>query len=269
MDKPSVFAFSNYLNFFNSWIKASDEQWGLLTKVAKAIGCQRPYLSKVLAGGAHLTSAQGYGLAKFCGLNNDETEYFLGLLEIERASTAEYREYWKRKNQELKRRHENLSSKVKRDLTELHEKSMLYYSSWYWTAIHMLTSIPEFQTEAAMSERLQLSTMQVRQVLQTLLEWGYVEKSGNRWKYLSSEQHVPKNSPLVLFHHQNWRNRAMNDAQMPGEDSVHFTVVQSLSRGDYEKVKQIVIDAIQSIIDTAGPSKEEEMMSFTCDLFKP
>ena len=57
----------------------------------------RPYLSKVLAEEAHLTSSQLYALTLYWKLTEPETEFLMRLLDIEKASQAEYREYLREK----------------------------------------------------------------------------------------------------------------------------------------------------------------------------
>jgi hypothetical protein len=62
---------------------------------------------------------------------------------------------------------------------------------------------------------------------------------------------------------------AILDAQNSSNDSVHFTVVQSFSRSDYEQIKQLLLDFIERAARLAGPSNEEEIICLSCDLFKP
>lgn len=269
MKNENVFAFSAYKKFIQSRVESDPNRWGLLTKLSEAAGCQRPYLSRVLSQEAHLTPAQIFGIARFWKLSEDETEFLLGLLEIERAGSSAYRDYWKKKNAELKRRQENLARVVDRESAINDEKNLIYYSSWSWTAVHILTSVPEFRTEKAIAERLSLPAHQVRSILMTLESWGAVKKTGHRWEYGAREQHISKNSPLAVFHHTNWRQKAMVDAQQMNPESVHYSVVQSLSRDDFEHIKSLVLDLIKKSSSIAGPSAPERLMAFTCDFFEP
>jgi uncharacterized protein (TIGR02147 family) len=269
MTPISVFAHRDYRSFLRTLIKAQPESWGLIAKMAKAAQCQRPYLSKVLKDEAQLTPSQAYGLARFWRLNSTETEYFLSLLEEERAGSLEYREYIQRKASTLKKEQEDLAKRVNRKSATIESEQMNYYSAWYWTAIHILVSIPEYQTVGAICQRLSVSSHLVENVLKRLEQDGFVRNRSGKWQFQAHESHVSKTSPLVVFHHSNWRQRAILDAQDPGNDSIHFTVVQSVSRDDYEQIKQLVLDFIERSARIAGPSKEEEMMCLSCDLFRP
>jgi hypothetical protein len=64
-------------------------------------------------------------------------------------------------------------------------------------------------------------------------------------------------SPLSIFHHNNWRQQAMQDAQRRNPGSIHYSVVQSLSRDDYERVKEVILECIQKTAAISGPSREE------------
>lgn len=269
MNSPVVFAFKDYKAYIKAQIASHETSWGLLTRLAKAAGCQRPYLSRVLAGEAHLTAAQVFGLANFWNLPEEEREYFLGLLELEKSGSAAYREYWKKKLSEAKSRHENISQLVNRKIATETEKDLLYYSAWYWTAIHILVSIPEFRSETKIAEKLNLPASQIREILMKLESWGAVQRDGRGWAFKAREQHIPKDSPLVSFHHNNWRQQAILSSQKARLEAVHYTVVQSVSRQDFEKIKQMILQLIQKTAEIAGPSKEEQLMCLTCDFFEP
>lgn len=269
MSVMKIFGFKDYKAFIKHRIDEDENQWGLMTKLAKAAGCQRPYLSRVLSDEVHLTASQIFGLAKYWNLSDEERDYFLGLLEIEKAGSMDYREHLKKKLSEAKKNHENISQLVNRKMAAETGRDLIYYSAWYWTAIHVMVSIPEFQSESKIAEKLNLSIVQVRAVLQELESWGAVQDDGRKWTFKSREQHISKDSPLVSFHHNNWRQQAVLSSQTRRPGSVHYTVVQSVSKSDYEKMKQMVLDLIQKTSAIAGPSKEEQLVCLAFDFFEP
>jgi hypothetical protein len=57
--------------------------------------------------------------------------------------------------------------------------------------------------------------------------------------------------------------------QSADPESVHYTVVQSLSKVDFERVKQRLLELIQETARISGPSKEEKLMCLACDFFEP
>lgn len=269
MSLASIFAYSDYRAYLTNFLKTQEAGWGVLTRLAKAAECHRPYLSKVVAGEAHLTASQLFGLAKYWQFSEAETEYLLRLLEIEKATQAKFKKYLRDKNEELKRKEEKLAKLVDRPALSPDSKDALYFSFWAWCAVHVLTSIPQFQTVKAISERLHLPPAQVEWMLATLAGWGSVKEEKGRWKFAANEHHISRESPLSVFHHSNWRQLAMLNAQKQLPESVHFTVVQSVSREDFEKIRGLVLEAIRNVAKIAGPSAEEKMYAFSCDFFEP
>jgi uncharacterized protein (TIGR02147 family) len=269
MEPISIYAFSSYRAYIRARAEEKPSTWGRLTSLAKAAGCHRPYLTKVLNQDAHLTPSQLYGLASHWKFSESETEYLLRMLEIEKASKSEFRAYLSAKNEALKRREEALSQVVARKPMGDSPKDTLYYSSWMWAAVHMLTSIPAFQTVRAISTRLSLSVPQTEFLLHSLESWGSVKQDKGKWIYAGNGHQIPKESPLVTFHHQNWRGLAVANSQLADPQSVHFTVVQSVSAEDYEKIRRLVLDAIKKSASIAGPSREEKLFCFNCDFFEP
>lgn len=265
----SVFLFDDYRAFLRAQITSQERPWGLITSMAKAANCRRPYLSKVLRGAATLSQPQAHGVAQFWKLSGFETDYFLLMVEAERTASGPYKQFLEVKLAALRKRHEDLSGKVQRTKHAVESGFSDYYSAWHWSAIHIATSIPALQTVEAIGERLALSPAIVESVLDRLAERGYVQWNGRSWSFLAFDQHVARESMYSVFHHANWRNRAILDSQDPNRDSVHYTVVQSLSRQDYQRIKQEVLNLIQKTAEIARPSKEEDLMCLSCDLFIP
>ncbi|MGE0614108.1 MAG: TIGR02147 family protein [Bacteriovoracia bacterium] len=266
---PTVFDFDDYKDFLKATFSGKGT-WGLISKLAEAAGCQRSYLSRVIHEEVHLTPDHGYGLGKGLRLNADEFEYFLALLEKARAASKSYREHLEAKIRRLKREHEDLSKRVQRPAqTVLSPQLQSYYSSWHWSAIHIAVSVPTLQTVPAISRRLSLPEAAVESALRQLHSMGLVKNDGGRWSYLPTELHTPKNSPYVNMHHANWRQRATLDAQDPTRDSLHYTVVQSMDRNAYEKIRREFLATIEQASNIARPAPEEKLVCITCDIFEP
>ena len=266
--KPTPFSHTDYKAYLRSVIANSDQTWGQVSKLADAAGCQRSYFSRAINAEVHLTPDHAYGLSEYLGLNEQETEYFLLLLEQDRASTARYRKRIKAKMHELKQRHEDLRNKVNRPIASFEEREFHYYSNWIYSAIHIGVSIPKLQTANALAEHLQIPLAMVEHTLKQLETWNLVKQEKGKWKFAGAELHVSKDSPLVAFHHMNWRQRATFDAQVRKPESLHFTVVQSIDRAAYEKIKQKLLQMIDEASAIAGPAKEEILICFNADFFE-
>lgn len=262
--KLSVFEFTNYKEFLRSRLKDS---WGLITKVAEASGCQRAYLSRVLTDTVHLTPDQAFNIAKVFALSPLESEYFMALVEYARAGSDSYREFMEKKIVGLRRQQQNLSRKIRYENNSTLEVQSKYYSSWHWSAIHVLVSIPQFQYPEAIAVKLQLPISLVHATLEELAKNGFVRSERGRWIHSSGTLHLAKESPFITYHHNNWRTRAVQDAQTKGTENIHFTIVQAMSREAISEIKKLVLDFVDETARVAGPSESEEVMCMNLDFF--
>ena len=241
---------------------------GQISRAAEALKCQPSFLSRVMSAEIHLTLDHAFLLTKFLKLDSDESEYFRALVEHERASDPLYKDSLAAKLAELKKRFESLQRRTQKENFSVAHQEGVYFSSWIWSALHFLTSIPEFQSAKAIASRLGLREEVVQTYLKQLESFGLVRQNKSKWEYAGGQFHLPKNSPFVVLHHQNWRSRAVLDAQNFDAESVHYTSVLTLSKADAERLKVLLLGFISESEKVARPSPPEESLVLNCDLFK-
>lgn len=268
MAAESLFAFKTYKSYLRSRVLGKDNR-GSLSRVAAAAGCQRSYLSRVLTSEVHLTPDHAYRICEYWRFTPLERDFFLALVEWERAGDAGYRQHLLNQLKRMRTENEDLSKKTKRPLAAAENASALYAGSWHWSAVHLLTSIERYQTDTTIADRLRLPLALVRQILEQLVATGSVAKNGNRWVYASGEMHIPTGSPFLGLFHQTWRTYAVQNSQTPQNDGMHFTNVQSLSQQDFIRLKQDLAQFIEECTAVAKPSPPEELVVFNFDLFRP
>ncbi|MCX6125483.1 MAG: TIGR02147 family protein, partial [Proteobacteria bacterium] len=242
--KNNIYTYQDYRSYLVDWLKTQSSSRGLISKMAAAARCQRSYLSKALGGSAQLTLSQAYEIARFCDLNDDQTDYFLGLVEIERSSSASHKKFLEKRLSNLKLSNSDLKNRVgKRKILEPANENLniAYYSAWYFSAIRILTSIPEFTTVKSIARKLNLPEATVEEALHQLSLQDCVSFEAGRWRFNASERHLPKASRLIAFHHANWRQKAIENSKYTDHNGTHFTVVQSLSREDAQKLKLMLL----------------------------
>lgn len=263
----SIFQFNAYVPYISSRITAVPER-GQVSLIAAAIQCQRSHLSRVMSGQLQLTMDQAFRLSRFLGHEQDEEDYFLKLVEWERSGDVLYRKKLETDLAKMKQAQEDISTRLNQASIGASEKESVYYASWHWSALHILTSIPSYQTAAKIAERLSLPLSFVQTSLSRLAEFGLVTHSRGRWEISTGSIHLPKTSVMNSVQHTNWRMRAILDSQDLNSRSVHYTVVQGLSRADFEIIKQKLLRFIDEYRNIAAKSDQEDLYSFQCDLFR-
>ena len=120
-----------------------------------------------------------------------------------------------------------------------------------------------------MATRLGITESVVIDGLKRLEQFKLVSSGpNNQWKYADGQFHLPKQSPFVVQHHQNWRNKAVMDAQNLLSEGLHYTTVLTLSKSDAEKIKNLLLNFISDTVEISNPSQPEDALILNCDFFK-
>ncbi len=267
----SVFEFADYKSFLRKRIALSDQR-GFATRLAEASGCQRSYFSAVLNGDVHLLPDHLFGICEFMEMPDNEREYLFLVLDHNRASNLEYRRHLAKKISEKQTAWKDFKNRLKNEslpVSAPSQSQQFYYSSWLFAAIHIAVSIPRYGEMGNLVEYLGISPELAKFHLDKLQEMELVEKKGTKWIWKSGDLHLSKDSPWIAAHHANWRTQALVDIPQRKEESLHYSVVQSLSKGDMEALRSRMIEWVEEFKKKASPSKPEELVCFNLDLFKP
>lgn len=265
-----VYDYEDYRDLLKAVISELHEVRGLQSRLAEAAGCQRSYFSQVLKGNSSLTLEQGIGIANYLLWDELQTMYFLELINREKAGSPALRDHFTARIKDIRKKSKELGGKLgeKRSL-ESTEAARKYYSSWSYSAVHILVGIDGFQTLTAVSERLSLSASTVAQILADLEKMELVKKvSAQRWKLAEGSLHLGRDSSMTFSNHGNWRQQALFDVSKNKDSSIHYTAVQSLSKKDVEVFKEFVLEMIEKSRNIVRKSGAEEITCFTCDFFE-
>ena len=152
----NIFIFKTYKAFLADYIKRNKYK-GLISKLAETCGCDRTYISQVLNGKADLLPDHIARLCEYLHFTELESDYLMLLLLKDRATSVAAKNIFEIKLKKINEMAEDLSQKVKskKDSEEIisEEHKTLYYSNWLFSAIHILTSIANFQTIEAISKK--------------------------------------------------------------------------------------------------------------------
>ncbi|MCX6119497.1 MAG: DUF4423 domain-containing protein [Proteobacteria bacterium] len=266
-NKNSVFRHLDYKAFLREEITRHKDVRGFQSKLAAAAKCQKSYLSQVLRSKYHITNEQAFHLCEFFGFGHLESDYFLELVNLSRTSLPAFRERILFKLKSMRESEDDLAKRFD-DHSLSEEIQKVYYSSWHWSAVHIAVGIDHLQTVDSISERLSLSKSQTVETLKGLESMGLVEAYRKGWRIKPTLLHLPKSSPFIGAHHGNWRSRAVLDSQRPNNNGMHYSVVMSHSRAEFEVIKQLFLDSVDEMRKIVEPSRSEELTCFCLDYFK-
>lgn len=258
----SPYSYRDYKAYLADIIDKSEGR-GIKASIADAAGCQRSFISQVLNGHVHLTLDHAIGVAHFLRLSPSEVEFFYSMVGEARAATPTLKRFYKDRMRSLKKEGENLSQRLKTTSSDAGLSE--YYSTWKFGAIHILCTIPEFQTVATISRKLKLQPVEVELYLNRMKSMGLVKNKGEVWKVTQAEIHLPKNHFMTFINHRNWRDKNLQEASERPDENVTYSAVYSMSRDDFEKLKELAIEFLNQSRSIVAPSKEEELVGFSLD----
>jgi uncharacterized protein (TIGR02147 family) len=268
MTEKNIFEFSSYKTYLEQIFGGKQVRTGARKKAADWIGCHTAYLSLVLNGEANLSLEQAFRLNDFLGHDPDEREYFLTLVQLERAGTKDLESYFKEKIHQQILARSTIRGRLKSEEGLSHADQAIYYSKWYYACIHVLISIPEMQSRTALANHLHLPISVVSEVLDFLEKRGLAVVKEGRYQIGPRHLHLPENSPYIGKHHSNWRQRALLSLDLPQKNDLHYSVVVTLSQQDAVKLRESMMDLIKSNMEIVSDSKEECAFGFSMDYFQ-
>ena len=244
---------------------------GFKARIADASGCQRSFLSQVLRGTAQLTAEHAIGIAEAMGFSDLETLYFEVLVAQARAGTIKLRRHYKRRLGELRHAHADIGRRFNQPRITDEAVAAAYYSSWEYAVIHMLVTVPAWQTAAKLAERLALPRDRIEALLGDLRLWGLVapNATGVGFHATTSAIHINRDHPLMQVHHRNLRIKATDRSRRNDEHAIQFSAVYSLAERDVWRLAQEVQKLVDKSKEIVAPSKEEDVVVLTLDYFRP
>lgn len=265
----NIFNYLDYRKFLLDWIQGQKNQGhGVRVQIAKAASISSTMLSLILSGDKELTPDQGIEVCEYLGLSADEEDFFLELIQFSRASNHKLKKRLTVRIDRKKEQAKKISERIK-DAKELSDKEKsIYYSSWIYSGVNMLTAIDEFGDIHAIADKLKLPVPVISQVVDFLLKNGICELKNDKLSYGSLKTHIGSDSPFVNRHHQNWRLRGFEKMEHNKDSDMFFTGPMALSVQDAEKIRELLPKYIEEILKIVWPSESEKAYCLNLDWFE-
>jgi uncharacterized protein (TIGR02147 family) len=268
--KKNVFEFNDYKTYLEAAISAQPKGGrGVRMALAKAMGSPVSHISQVLNGKSHLSLEQAEGVNGFFGHTQDEALFFFLLVQMGRAGTPALRSRLSKQLQHILEKRLVLKDRLGvKSLSK--EDQMEFYSSWIYGAVHVMLTIPKFQTKEALSKYLGISPTRTAEILQFLLSIGLAQQNQKgRWEVGMARIHLGSDSPLISKFHSNWRIKAIQSLDKDNaSEGLHYSSAISVSEADFMKIKELLVRHIEEIKQIIRDSPAEGVHSFNLDFFR-
>ena len=263
-----IWEFTSYRPYLVERLGAEGSRTGLRKKLAEAISVHATFVSQVLKEKADFSLEQAEAINGFFEHTEDEGEYFILLILKDRAGADKLRARFARKIKAVRENRLNIRKRLEVD-AEISEKDReRFYSTYIYGAIHVLTSLPGFNSIDALAQAVKLSRARTKEAVDFLLRIGVVKESGGKLGPGPSHVHLGNQSEIILKHHSNWRMHALSELQFLDREDVHYSACLSLSRADVFRVKESILQNLKANVGLIEKSKEETAYVMNVDFYK-
>ncbi len=145
----------------------------------------------------HLTLEHAFRLCRFFKFSDLETEFFLELVSLCKTTFGPLRAQIEKRLQHLKKASEDRLNQFRAPELSSLEHQFTYYSSWTTTAVHILLTIPQFKTRAAIARKLGITEEQVQEDLEKLVRVGLLKSASPQIK-LKADTFILLNTQLSV-----------------------------------------------------------------------
>ncbi|MEO0336310.1 MAG: TIGR02147 family protein, partial [Pseudomonadota bacterium] len=262
-----IFEFLHYRDYLKSKLGGKGTRTGQRKVLSEHLKVHTTLISQIVLGKAELSLEQAEGTNAFFGHSQDESEYFILLVLKARAGTKALESRWQTKIQEMRSRYLNIGKRIEPEAEIDPRDQAQFYSSYLYSALHVLVSIPEFQNAESLAKLLNRSPNEINEKLDFLKRLGLVVEDKGQLNYGPQHIHLSSDSFLIHQHHNNWRLRAMHSIENPVKNDLHYSAALTLSQEDAYKIKDSMIQNLQDNIKVISKSKEEVAYVYCMDFF--
>ncbi len=264
----SLFEYTNYREYLLGQLGPTGSRTGMRKKLAESIPVHTSFISQVLQGQAEFSLEQAEAINSFLGHSEEEAEYFLLLLMLERAGSHKLKERWLSKVNRIRTQRLEIQKRIKGHQSLSDEDRERFYSNAYYGAIHVMCSLPHINSSEDLAQALKLPRPKVQSMVDFLLQLGLVVEKEGRLQVGPQHIHLGADSSLVLRHHINWRQKTIQSLQFQEPEDLHYSAALSLSQADAFAIKEALLEQLSAHLKRVASSPEEVAYVLTFDFFR-
>ncbi len=262
-----IYEYLKYKTYLESKLGKKGTRTGLRKRLSESLNVHTTFVSQVFLGKADFSLEQAEGINNFLNHTEDEGEYFILLVLKDRAGTKQLKKRFL--NQINKEREIRLNIEKRLDVeTKISEEDRVkFYSNYYYAAVHVLASIPEFNTTDKIAKILKINEFKTNEIINFLVRLGILKKNGSKLLIGSNHVHLGNDSSLILKHHSNWRMHTLSNLNFINKNDLHYSACLSLSKNDAQIIKESILKTLQENIKIVSKSAEETAYVYSFDFY--
>jgi len=242
-----------------------------MRKIAEKAQVQPPYLTNVLKERAHLSTDQLCSIAYVFEWDEETLEYALLLQEWERTGQHKRKTQLQEKISRLQKEKRQYRNQLKKEVIQTSpEENQKFFLNPYYYIVNAFLGIPRFAREPLrIANCVSMKHSDLQQILKDLQEMKFIEKTGDIYRKLKRNFHLPKESPLCLPHQTLLQLASTQHMQILPEGEKHnFTLTFSADQKTKEKIHSEFQKFLATIEPMVKDAPSDQIFGLRFDLFR-
>ncbi|MGZ3797687.1 MAG: TIGR02147 family protein [Pseudobdellovibrionaceae bacterium] len=265
----NIFEQNDYKEALKLYIRKKEKsvQRGAFKNLAEYLGVHATLVSQILSGTKDFTEEQIFSVCEFFGIPKLESHYLWILVQIERAGSIKLKKHYIELKEQLRNQALNLSNRVEKahELTE--SEKAIFYSSWFYSAIQVATTLDRNVDFEFICERFNLIPTKAREVLDFLIQIQMIKEKDGRFFPGTTSTHLENKSPFIAKHHTNWRLKAIEATENLLDEELIYSANVTISRVDFVRLREEMVQLVQRFLTVVKDSPAEDIAQFNLDFF--
>lgn len=265
----SIYQFDSYKKFFNKWVEQqANKGHGEYRRLAIALNVSTTLISQIFNADKELSMELACEMVDYLRLNEDEGDFFLLLVEAGKSGSVKLRNRLLRQIKDRQEKARKLENRLKKDHALDDQAKQIYFSSWLYPAIRILSDIPEINTAEQISERIHVPKNHVMKALDFLIKHQIILQKSNKLSLGPAHIYLPPSDPLASRNMVNWRQFGFNKMQMQHDDQFFYSGTYALSEAVAEEIRRRLPHFIEELLNEVKPSLSETTRCLNIDYFE-
>ncbi len=261
MSEIIIYDFCDYREYIELKLRRPEYGRGAKAQLAEHLGCQPSFVSQVLKDKSTFSLEQAFKLNRFFKHNALEQEYFMVLVEWDRAGTLELKKYFQSKREALVEKSKLIENQMSYDELS-QEDAIAYFNNFHHVQIRNLIDIPALKNKKNLQKHMGITVKDFDTALGFLKEKGLViENEQGELLQGQTRIHIKKESPLAKYANITARMQIIKKYDEIGYDSLNYGSYMTLPKKSFEEFKKRFVALIVDLNNHLEEEPEAEMMA--------
>jgi uncharacterized protein (TIGR02147 family) len=266
----SIFEFSDYRSFLRHYLSGLPKKGrGKAQELAKHLRVHPTVVSQIFSGLREFSEEQALEVGEFLELAPIEAKYFRLLVRIANAGTQKLKSSLNLELNAVKIESKSLLTRVRVEKSLTDSERATFYSSWLYSACRLYCSTKEMgRSLDEIAGKFGVSRVKVLGIMTFLASTGLATLENDRYGMGAQSTFVDRDSPFLPKHLSNWRIRALQSIDSLKDDELMYSGPVSLSRSDFNILRERLADLIKEFTKVVNHSPAEEVACLNIDFVR-